>query len=152
MRPPPPNCITSSNPTTPNITLVTTQVTTHPAATKPAAPIYPHPSKILNASRFCTATAHSTPLPTFPSASSYFQTTIRMGNNFMHELTKSAVLMLLPWDVDLDVFVAGVLLPEGLAALVGLVDATVVPPRWKKRASQRMERCCAKVVRKQRRR
>lgn len=47
----------------------------------------------------------------------------------MHELTKSAVLMLLLWDVDLDVFVAGVLLPEGLAALVGLVDATVVPPR-----------------------
>ena len=52
-----------------------------------------------------------------------------MGNSFIQELTKSAVLMLLLLDVDLDLFVAGVLLLEALAAFVGLVQATVVPLR-----------------------
>lgn len=64
----------------------------------------------------------------------------------MQELTKRAVLMLLPLEVSFDTVVAGALLAEGL------VEVMVVPPRRRKRASQRMVRCWARVVRKQRRR
>ncbi|KAL8963416.1 MAG: hypothetical protein Q9193_000327, partial [Seirophora villosa] len=82
-------------PTDPNVNRATAHRTIHPAPTNPAAPRYPHSSSILNASRFCTATAHSTPRPTDPPASSYFQTTIKIGNNFMQLLTNSAVEILL---------------------------------------------------------
>ena len=90
------------NPTTPSTTTATTHLAAAPAATSPPALKYPDPSRILTASRFCTATAHSTPLPTLRptfhpslslSASSYFHTTIRIGKSFMHELTISAVVM-----------------------------------------------------------
>ncbi len=77
---------------------------------------------------------------------------MRMGNSFIQELTKRAVLTLLPLEVEFDAVVAGVLLTEGLGVFVGLVDVIVVPPRWRKRASQRMVRCCARVEAKQRRR
>ena len=54
----------SSNPTPLKIAVLTIQLTAPPAATRPPAPRYPHPSNILNASKFCTATAHDTPLRT----------------------------------------------------------------------------------------
>lgn len=53
--------------------------------------------------------------------------------------------MLLPFEVDFDTVVAGVLLPEELVDMI-------VFPRRRKRASQRMVRCWARVVRKERRR
>jgi hypothetical protein len=68
-----------------------------------------------------------------------------MGNSFIQELTKRAVLMLLPFEVGFDTVVAGVLLPEELVDMI-------VFPRPRKRASQRMVRCWARVVRKERRR
>lgn len=49
------------SPTVPNIILLTTHFTAPPAATKPKAVKYLHPSSILNASMFWTATAHATP-------------------------------------------------------------------------------------------
>ena len=113
------------SPTTPNITLLTTHRTTPPAATKPKAVKYPHPSSILSASTFWKAIAHKTPRRTQstlppcverkPNAnvtlvllkadfavevgfegsdvSPYFQTTIKMGNRDIQELTKRAVEM-----------------------------------------------------------
>ena len=111
------------SPTTPNITLLTTHRTTPPAATKPRAVRYPHPSSILSASIFWKAIAHRTPRRTQSTpppcverklnakvppvlmkagstvevefeasgVSPYFQTTIKMGNKDMQELTKRAV-------------------------------------------------------------
>ena len=112
----PPSC----SPTASNIAVLMTHLTAPPAVTRPPALRYPQPNSILSASRFCTVTAQDTPLRTQSTprpcverkpdvkatpelfrgdcerleesdASSYFHTTIRMGNRDMHEETKRAV-------------------------------------------------------------
>ena len=47
--------------------VLTTNLTAPPTTTSPPAARYPQPSKILSASRFCSATAHETPLLTHPT-------------------------------------------------------------------------------------
>ena len=142
------------NPTAPSITAATTHLVIAPEATNPAALTYPHPSNILNASRFCTATAHSTPfptlLPTFQpslslSASSYFHTTIKIGNNFIQELTISAVVM--PFAVARGVVSSA---PGAASEVDERWCCTTPSPR--RTARQRMVRCCARVISVQRRR
>ena len=54
-------------PTAPIIVVLTMNLTAPPTTTNPPAARYPQPSKILSASRFCSATAHETPLLTQPT-------------------------------------------------------------------------------------
>lgn len=80
-------------PTRCNMMLATTLLTIQPAPTKTAAGPYPHSSNIRSASMFCKATAQDTPCANGLVPSSYFQTTISMGNSFIHEETNNAVLI-----------------------------------------------------------
>ncbi|KAI4289025.1 MAG: hypothetical protein L6R35_001715 [Caloplaca aegaea] len=131
------------SPTDPNVNRATAHRTIQPAPTNPAAPKYPHSSSILNASRFCTATAQSTPRPTDPPASSYFQTTIKIGNNFMQLLTNSAVEIPLGDDRARAWSAASSLSEFSLSMRA---PSPLMP------ASHRIVRCCAAVVNAQRRR
>ncbi|KAL8970874.1 MAG: hypothetical protein Q9197_003583, partial [Variospora fuerteventurae] len=131
------------SPTDPNVNRATAHRAIQPAPTNPAAPKYPHSSSILNASRFCTATAQSTPRPTDPPASSYFQTTIKIGNNFMQLLTNSAVEIPLGDDRARAWSAASSLSEFSLSMRA---PSPLMP------ASHRIVRCCAAVVNAQRRR
>lgn len=86
---------TSPKPTHINTALPTIHLASQPTATNSPAAHHEHPKSIRIASTFCAATAHETPRASCFPASSYFHTTISIGNNFMHDETKSAVLMAL---------------------------------------------------------
>ena len=158
-------------PTAPKIAVLITHFTAPPANTKAAAPRYPHPSRILNASKFCTATAQITPLFTQPTPlpglsskpgrklevavdegvgpgevdSSGRHTIIKIGKSDMHELTNSAV------DIELGVGgfggsrttgALGVAAPLKKGGMTWPSCCCLFPPHSPVQlASQRMVRC-----------
>ena len=167
--------LSAPSPTTPSTTLLTVHLTAPPATTKPKAVKYLHPSSILNASIFWTATAHATPRRTQSTpppwverkldtdialeplkdgtvieagflasdVSPYFQTTIKMGNKDMQELTNRAVEMVLGVGLfggDESGFILILLeLAFGLPSLP--CSSFAVAPSFQTIASQRMVKC-----------
>lgn len=161
------------SPTDPKITPLTIHLTAPPAATKPKAVKYPQPSSILNASIFWTATAHATPRRTQSTpppcverklktdvtlellrgdspaefvasdVSPYFQTTIKMGNKDMQELTNRAVEMELGVGFFGGAGSGAMVVPLRLALASSslLCSSSAVAPSFQKMASQRMVRC-----------
>lgn len=163
------------SPTTPNITPLTAHRTTPPAATKPKAVRCPHPSSILSASIFWTATAHATPRRTqsmpppsmerklntnvmlerltaesvaklgfaLSDLSPYFQTTIKMGNKDMQELTNRAVDMELGFGFFGGAGSGPTVLPPdwALGPLSLLCSSFAAAPSFQAIDSQRMVRC-----------
>ena len=123
------------------MTLLTIYLTPPPASTRTPETIYPHPNRILNASRFCTATAYMTPLLTQPTpcpglsstpgrkleseaaadgpgvlaSSDDRHTIIKMGKRLIHELTNKAV--------DIALGVGG----RGGCITIALIPGVVVP-------------------------
>ena len=162
------------SPTAPKITFLTTHCIAPPAATKPKAVICPQPNSILNASIFWTATAHATPRRTQSTpppcverklntevtlellggdsdtgyvaseVSPYFQTTIKMGNRDMQELTNRAVEMELGVGFFGGAGSGAMLVPLGLALPSSsflCCSSSAVAPSFQKIASQRMAKC-----------
>lgn len=80
-------------------------------------------------------------------ASSYFQTTIRMGKSDMHELTKSAVEMALGVGFLGGAGNGAALIPEFASRPSwSLASSPNSPPSFQTPASQRTTRCCDRVV------